>query len=566
MMAGENGGEEQEQKRPKNMGTEIEEVKADGLKREFAVAIDPQEIARRIEIALMDLRDKVRLKGFRPGKAPLSLLEKLYGEAVFGEVAEEAIKEHTDRLFRERKLRPAMQPEIEVETAEREQGIRYTIKAEVLPEIDVRGFKAPKLERVVGTVTDDEVEAALERLAAQARRFEPAAKNYKAKTGDVVVVDFVGRVDGEEFEGGKAENAELELGAAGYIPGFEDQLVGAKAGEERIVKVTFPEDYRVKELAGREAEFTVNVKEVKKPTEAVLDDELARQFGMENLEALKRAITEQLEQEAKELSRQQVKRALLDRLSEMYDFPVPEGMVRLEYRDIWEQIKRDLVASGEGDAEELREKEEPDDEGERAEFLAIAERRVRLGLLLSELGLANNIEISRDELMRKVAEEARRFPGQEQQVFEYFTKNPQAMAQLRAPIYEDKVVDYILELAEVEERTVPLAELRRIVTEGEAAAEGGAEAKKSVKTGKKAKPSAAKASAAKQKKASAKKKAPAKKAAGGVEEGAEKKTAPAKKTAAKKSGTEQKAATKKASAKKSTAKKSTAKKSAAKGE
>ncbi len=520
------------------MGTEIEEVKADGLKREFAVAIDPEELARRIEIALMDLRDKVRLKGFRPGKAPLGLLEKLYGEAVLGEVAEEAIKEHTDRLFRERKLRPAMQPEIEVETVEREQGIRYRVRAEVLPEIDVRDFKAPKLERVVGTVTDDEVAAALERLAGQARRFEPAAKNYKAKTGDVVVVDFVGRVDGEEFEGGRAENAEIELGAAGYIPGFEDQLVGAKAGEERTIRVVFPEDYRVENLAGREAEFAVTVKEVKKPAEVKIDDELARQFGMENLEALKKAVTEQLEQEAKELSRQQVKRALLDRLSEMYDFPVPEGMVRLEYRDIWEQIKRDLIVSGEGDPEELRDKEEPDDEEERAEFRAIAERRVRLGLLLSELGLANNIEISRDELMRKVAEEARRFPGQEQQVFEYYTKNPQAMAQLRAPIYEDKVVDFILELAEVEERTVPLAELRRLVTEGageeEGAKAGTAKTKKKAsakKTAAKKKTSAKKAAddGKSAKKATTKKKASTKKAA---DEGA-KKTATKKKATAK---------------------------------
>ncbi len=551
-------GEEQEQKRPKNMGTEIEEVKSDGLKREFAVAIDPQEIARRIEIALMDLRDKVRMKGFRPGKAPLSLLDKLYGEAVMGEVAEEAIKEHTDRLFRDRKLRPAMQPDIEVETVEREQGIRYTVKAEVLPEIDVRGFKAPKLERIVGTVTDDEVEAALERLAAQARRFEPAARNYKAKTGDVVVVDFVGRVDGEEFEGGKAENAEIELGAAGYIPGFEEQLVGAKTGEERVVRVTFPEDYRVKELAGREAEFTVAVKEVKKPAEAALDDDLARQFGMENLEALKKAITEQLEQEAKELSRQQVKRALLDKLSEMYDFPVPEGMVKLEYRDIWEQIKRDLMASGEGDAEALRDKEEPDDEDERAEFRAIAERRVRLGLLLSEIGLANNIEISRDELMRKVAEEARRFPGQEQQVFEYYTKNPQAMAQLRAPIYEDKVVDFILELADVGERTVPLAELRRIVTEGEAAAEEGSKAKK---TGAKAK--AATKKAGRKSSTTKERKTPAKKTA--AKDGkASTKKAGAKKGSTKSATREKSPATKKASSKKASSKKKTSARKAGK--
>ncbi|RMF69666.1 MAG: trigger factor [Alphaproteobacteria bacterium] len=465
------------------MACEVQELEKEGLRRRFAVVVDREEIDRRMQMALMDLRDKVRLKGFRPGKAPLSLLEKLYGEAIFGEVAEETIKEHTERLFRDRKLRPALQPDVSVEEADREKGIRYEVTAEVLPEIDVSGFEAPAVERLVAEITDEDVDAALARLAEQAKRYEPADAKAKAAEGDMVVIDFEGRIDGEPFEGGRGEGAQLILGAGQFLPGFEEGLVGAKAGETREVEVTFPDDYPRSELAGRTAQFSVTVKEVRKPVVPEVDDALAQQFGLTDLEALKKAVRDQLEQEARELSRQAAKRLLLDELAARYDFPVPEGMVALEYRQIWEQIKRDMIASGAASAEELEGKEEPEDEAERKEFRAIAERRVRLGLLLSEVGLANNIEISRDELMRKVAEEARRFPGQERQVYEFYTKNPQAMAQLRAPIYEDKVVDFVLEMAPGEQRTVSLATLRRVVEEGPEALETADEAGSAAKTG-----------------------------------------------------------------------------------
>ncbi len=516
------------------MACEVQELEKDGLRRRFAVVVDREEIDQRMQMALMDLREKVRLKGFRPGKAPLSLLEKLYGEAVFGEVAEETIKEHTERLFRDRKLRPALQPDVSVEEADREKGIRYEVTAEVLREIDVSGFEAPAITRLVAEITDEDVDAALARLAEQAKRYEPADAKTKAAEGDMVVVDFEGRVDGEPFEGGRGEGAQLILGSGQFLPGFEEGLVGARAGETRDVEVAFPDDYPRAELAGKTAVFTVTVKEVRKAVVPEVSDDLAQQFGLTDLDALKKAVRDQLEQEARELSRQAAKRLLLDELAARYDFPVPEGMVALEYRQIWEQIKRDMIASGAAKPEELEGQDEPEDEAERQEFRAIAERRVRLGLLLSEVGLANNIEISRDELMRKVAEEARRFPGQERQVYEFYTKNPQAMAQLRAPIYEDKVVDFVLEMAPGESRTVSLATLRRVVEEGPEAL---AEADRP-KSGKKA---------AKTTKTAAKKKT-----AAGSSDGDGRKAAKAKgagKTAAKKTARAQSAA-KTASAKK----------------
>ncbi len=518
------------------MACEVQEVEKEGLRRRFAVVVDREEIDRRMQMALMDLRAKVRLKGFRPGKAPLSLLEKLYGEAVFGEVAEETIKEHTERLFRDRKLRPALQPDVSVEEADREKGIRYEVTAEVLPEIDVSGFEAPAIERLVAEITDEDVDAALTRLAEQAKRYEPADAKAKAAEGDMVVMDFEGRIDGEPFEGGQGEGAQLILGSGQFLPGFEEGLVGAKAGETREVEVVFPDDYPRAELAGKTAVFTVTVKEVRKAVVPEVNDELAQQFGLTDLEALKKAVRDQLEQEARELSRQAAKRLLLDELAARYDFPVPEGMVALEYRQIWEQIKRDMIASGAAKPEDLEGKDEPDDEAERQEFRAIAERRVRLGLLLSEVGLANNIEISRDELMRKVAEEARRFPGQERQVYEFYTKNPQAMAQLRAPIYEDKVVDFVLEMAPGEQRTVSLATLRRVVEEGPDAL---AEADQP-ESGKKKTTKATKA---------ARKKA----ATGAKEDGGDKpaKTKGAGKTTATKKTASAKSAAKKTSAKKS---------------
>lgn len=531
---------------------QIDELKNDGLKREFKVTAEKDDLDRRIQLILLDLRDRVRMKGFRPGKAPLALLKSLHGEAARAQAIDEAIRETVDSLFRERKIRPAMQPKIDVADVAEAGGFSFTVEAEILPEIDTVGFKAPALNRLVAKPSDKDVDAALDRLITQSKVYEAAADGAVSKAGDAVIIDFVGSVDGEEFSGGKGEDVQLELGSGQFVPGFEDQLIGVKAGQEKTVSVTFPEKYGRADLNGKDASFQVSVKEIKTPVDRKIDDELAQSFGLEDLAQLKDAIRTQLENEAKELSRAKVKRTLLDSLADSYDFDVPAGMVEMEYRDIWSQIKRDAVMSGEATEDELAELDEPESEEDRNEYRAIAERRVRLGLLLSELGLSNNIEISRDELMQRVADEARRYPGQEREVFEFYTKNEQAMAQLRAPLYEDKVVDFILEMADITDIDVSLEALRLAVTEedgeedssGKKAASSRSAAKKKTSSTKK------KASGTDEKAAAAEKKASAKKTA----DKAPAKKAPAKKTVDKASA---KAATKKAPAKKVEATKKT---------
>ncbi|WP_281301119.1 MULTISPECIES: trigger factor [unclassified Iodidimonas] len=509
---------------------QIDEIKTEGLSREYKITVEKTDLDQRVQKILDDLRTKVRMKGFRPGKTPLALLKKLHGEAARGQAIEETVRESTDALFRERKIRPALQPSIKVGDVEADAGFDFTVSAEILPDVDTSDFKAPALDRLVASPSDADIDAALQTLAGQSKSFEAAAKTYKAKTGDAVIIDFVGSVEGTEFEGGKGDDVQLELGSGQFIPGFEDQLAGAKAGDDLTVDVTFPENYGRDDLSGKPAQFKVSVKEVKKPAEAKIDDDFAKNFGLEGLDALKDALKTQLEQEAKALSRAKVKRALLDKLADAYDFAVPQGMVDLEYRDIWGQIKRDAIMSGEATEEELAGQDEPESEEDRKDYRDIAERRVRLGLLLSELGMANKIEINRDELMRRVAEEARRYPGQEREVFEFYTKNEQALAQLRAPLYEDKVVDFILEMADLNDIEMSLEELRKAVREEEEAEAEEADSGKKA-AGKKAsdKKAGSKKSAAKSADDEEKtegKKAPAKKAA--AKKAAPKKAASAK--------------------------------------
>lgn len=480
---------------------DIDEVKSDGLKREYKITVPADELDKRINTILLDFRDRVRMKGFRPGKAPITLLKKLHGEAALGQAVEDSVRESTDQLFKEKNVRPAMQPKVDVGEVAQDKGFDFTVETEILPQIDISDFKAPAVERMTATPTDADVEASLEKLAEQSKTFTPAAKTYKAKSGDQVTVDFVGKIGGEPFEGGTGEDVQLELGSGQFIPGFEDQLIGVKTGGEKTISITFPEDYGAKDLAGKEASFDVTVKEVKTPEEAKVDENLAANFGLESLDALKDAMRTQLESEAQQLARAKVKRNLLDKLAEVYDFPVPEGMVDVEYRQIWEQIKRDAVMTGELNREDVEGLDEPEDKEDRKEYRSIAERRVRLGLLLSEIGMANNVEVSRDELMRKVAEQARRYPGQEQQVFEFYQQNQNALAQLRAPLYEEKVVDFILEMAEVDDKEVPLEALRKSVEEDAAEDEKAAEKTKA------------------KKKAAPKKKAVSKSKAGGSEAG-----------------------------------------------
>ena len=503
---------------------QIEELLNDGLKREFKVIVPVKELNERLDKILIEYRTTATIKGFRPGKAPLSLLKRMHGERAQGQVISEAMQDSSTKLFEDKDIRPALRPEVDMGDYEDGTDLEYTLKVELLPVVDVEHFKAPALDRWVAEVADTDLDAALERIAGQQKSFKKAAKTAKSADGDAVLMDYIGRVDGVAFDGGTAEDHQLELGSNSFIPGFEEQLVGVKAGDEVIVKVTFPEQYQSTDLAGKSAEFTVNVKEVRKPSEAKVDEEMAKNLGMEDLAALKEAVKGQLEGDNANLSRAHLKRQLLDSLAEDYTFDVPAGMVDLEFQQIWEQIKRDAVMSGEAKEEDFEGKDAPEDEADAAEFKGIAERRVRLGLLLSEIGVKNDVKVTQEEVNKRIVEEARRFPGQETQVFEFYQKNEDARAQLRAPIFEEKVVDFVLEQAKLTDKSVTRDELDaavRAIDEEDA---------NPVKT---KKPAAKKKAAAKKAPA---KKAPAKKA--DAKEAAAKKPAakkaPAKKAAAKK--------------------------------
>ncbi|RJF87473.1 trigger factor [Oleomonas cavernae] len=437
----------------------VTETAVDGLKREFLISIGAADIDAEVQNRLKDLSTKIRMPGFRPGKVPLSLVSKTHGDAVFGEVLQQKVNDSIQSTLTEKNLRPAVEPKVEVTKAGKGEDLEYKLALEVLPDFEPADIKDVTLEKLVAPVDDQEVETMLKGFADQRKDFE-VVEGKVAETGDSLTINFVGRVDGEVFEGGSAEAVPLEIGSGRFIPGFEDQLLGAKAGDAVTVNVTFPADYGAKELAGKDAVFDVEVKEVKVAKEAAIDDEFAKGFGLESLEDLKKAMREQIERQHGQLSRQRLKRDLLDALASRHDFPVPQGLVDIEI----EQIVRQL---GEGEGEEA-----PSDEKKAEmtiEYRPIAERRVRLGLLLAEVGRRNKVEVKQQEIERAIMEEARRYPGQEREVVEFFRKNQNAQAQLRAPIYEDKVVDFMLELAQVTERGVSLEELQRDPDESAAA-------------------------------------------------------------------------------------------------
>lgn len=433
----------------------ITETSTDGLKREFRVVISAQDIDQKVTGRLEELRQTVQLPGFRPGKVPVSLIRHRYGDGVLAEILESAISETSQQVVSERGMRVAMQPKINVESYEKGNDLVYTMGVELLPDIEPGDFGAIELERPVAEVDDSEVEKSLQRLADSFSGTEPVTEEREAVSGDVALIDFDGSVDGERRPGMAGQDFELSLGSGQFIPGFEDQLIGAKAGEHRTVTVTFPEDYQATELAGKAAVFEVDVKELRAKVPAALDDELARKVGLENLDSLKDLLRNRIKQEYAGASRLRVKRQLLDKLAELHSFDVPPGMVDIEFEGIWQRLQK-AIADGEAGEDAGKSEDEL-----KAEYRAIAERRVRLGLLLSEVGRRNNIQVTQDELNRALIAEARRWPGQERQVFDFFKSNQNAVENLRAPIFEDKVVDFILELAKVEERTVSVEDLMR---------------------------------------------------------------------------------------------------------
>lgn len=429
---------------------------SEGLKREFKVVVGRADIDKKADDKLEELNKKVRMPGFRPGKVPLNLLRKQYGRAVLGEVLEETVNEVAQKAMQEHSIRPALQPKIDIQNFEDGKDLEYTMSLEVLPEVEPGDFSGVAIERLVVDVTDNQIGEGLERLAKGQRSFKPIETPRPAQTGDVTVVDFTGKLDGEVFEGGEGKDLQIEIGAGSLLPDFEAALVGMSAGDTKKFPVAFPADYRAEKLAGKTAEFEATVKEIRVADPVTIDDELAKKLGLQTLDELKDALKKQYEQEYGQLSRSRTKRALLDELAKRYDFPVPSGLVDLEFGQIWDQVVRDAGSEAAAAASENKSVDEV-----KAEYRKIAERRVRLGLLLSEVGQRQKIEVTPDEVTRAVLDEARRFPGQERQVLEYYQKNPEAQQRLRAPLYEEKVVDFVLELAKVTERKVSLDELTK---------------------------------------------------------------------------------------------------------
>ncbi|MBI0538308.1 trigger factor [Roseomonas sp. KE2513] len=444
---------------------QVTELSAEGLKRSFSVVVPAAELEATRDKRLAALGRDLRMPGFRPGKVPMSVVKKRYGTAVTGEVLEEQVQNATRELLTGRGLRPALQPKVELagEFADG-QDLTFNIEMELLPEIPMPDFSGIEVERPRAEPSDEEVQKALDGLASRNAKLEDVTEDRPAEKGDTVVSDFVGRLvegEGEEatvgepFPGGTAQDMPIDVGGEGFIPGFTEGLEGIRVGETRKVRVSFPEAYGSSELAGKPAEFEITAKALKKRAAAPADDEFAKSLGLESAEKLRDELRASIQREYDQLTRLRVKRSLLDQLAERADFPVPEGMVEAEFGQIWGRVEEDRKA-GRLDAEDAGK----DEETLRAEYRKIAERRIRLGLLLSEIGRTNNIQVGQDELAQAMRTEASRYPGQEKQVFEFFQKNPQALENLRAPIFEEKVVDFMLELAKVNDTTVSPSDLQ----------------------------------------------------------------------------------------------------------
>ncbi|MDH3660871.1 MAG: trigger factor [Alphaproteobacteria bacterium] len=440
---------------------QVKELSAEGLKRAYEVVVAAAEIEERVDKRLGELKRTIKVPGFRPGKVPVTLLKKQYGRSVMGEVLEQAVNEGSQQAINDNELKPALRPKIEVTSFEDGKDLEFSMELEVLPDVPKVDLKAIELTRLKAEVADEAMQEALDNFSKRFQEYEAPAKARKAEDGDRVTIDFVGKTDGEAFDGGKADDFPLVLGSGSFIPGFEDQLIGAEVDDQVEINVTFPESYGAETLAGKDAVFEVKVKEIAEPKQVELTDDLAKGQGFDDLEALKTAIRESMERDYANASRARVKRALLDHFADNIKFEVPAGMVDLEFDAVWKQIEEEL-------------KKDPDqtDKSEdelKAEYKEIAERRVRLGLILSDIGQANELKVEEGELQQAMFEQVRRFPGQEKEVFEYFQKNPQAVEQLRAPIYEDKVVDFVLEMATIEDKVVSVEELMKDPDEQEEA-------------------------------------------------------------------------------------------------
>ncbi len=439
---------------------QVTETLNEGLKREISIRVPAGDMETKLMEKLVDAKDKVRLNGFRPGKVPVQHLRKIYGKSFMAEVVNELLSESTRTVLGDRGEKAAMQPEINMteDEAEAEKVLagqadfEFSLAYEIVPAIEIKDVSKIKVTRQVVDIADDEVEEQMRQVAESARPYE--SKKSKAESGDRVTMNFIGKVDGEAFEGGAGEDQNLVLGSNQFIPGFEDQLIGVKAGDEKQVKVTFPEDYGATHLAGKEAVFDVTVSDVAKPGDIEINDDVAKQLGIESAERLREIVRGQIESQYGAVTRQKVKRQILDALDEEYKFEAPSKLIEAEFNNIWAQVERDLEREGKS-----FEDEDTTEEEAREEYQQLAERRVRLGLVLSEIGEKAEVQITDEEMQRALMETVRQYPGQEQQVYDYYRNNPEAMADFRAPLFEEKVVDHLLGEIAVTDRKVSKDEL-----------------------------------------------------------------------------------------------------------
>jgi len=441
---------------------QVTETLVEGLKHEFQISVPASDLDAKADARLVDLKHKVRLNGFRPGKVPVSHLKKVYGRSVMAETIDQTIRDTNSQIFTERGFRLATEPKITMPTEQKavediltgKSDLTYTVSIEVVPAIQLADFKSFNLEKPVAEVTDADVDEAIKRIADQNRAFAAKGEGVKAETGDRVTISFKGTINGTPFDGGTGENIQVTIGSNSFIPGFEEQLLGIAAGETRTLKVSFPKNYASEKLAGQPAEFETTATLIEAPQDTRIDDEFAKTLGLESLDKLKEAARQRLAAEFAGATRQRVKRMLLDRLDETHRFEAPPSLIEEEFNLMWNSIKAEMESSGKTFADE-----DTTEEAAKEEYRKIADRRVRLGLVLSEIGEKNKITVTDDEVSRAVIERARQMPGREKEVWDYYRNNANALAQLRAPIYEDKVVDFILELANVTEKKVTREDL-----------------------------------------------------------------------------------------------------------
>ena len=441
---------------------QVTETLSEGLKREYKVVVPASELEAKVDARLDQLKTQVRINGFRPGKVPVAHLKRMYGRSTMAEVIENTVRDTNNQIVSERGFKLAADPKVtlpeekdEVEKLiEGKSDLAYTVAVEIVPPIELGNFKDIKIVKPVTEIADTEVDEGLTRIADQNKPFTARAEGGKAEQGDRVVISYVGTIDGVAFEGGTGDDAPVLIGSNTFIPGFEEQLVGIAPGEKRTLKVTFPEHYQAENLAGKAAEFAVTAKSVESPGKVDVNDEFAKSLGLESLDKLKDAVRDQIGREHASMTRQKVKRALLDQLDKMHKFEPPPSLVEEEFSRVWQTVLQEM----ENEKKTFADENTTEDKA-KEEYRAIAERRVRLGLVLAEIGEKNNITVTYEELNRSIMERMRQFPGQEQRVYDFFRQNAQAVASLRAPIFEEKVVDFLLELAKVDEKKVSREEL-----------------------------------------------------------------------------------------------------------